>query len=491
MVKNSIKIIAAGMVGGLLSFGLTKTFQPNEIEKIAQNEMESKSTQNDNHISQVNYPTPVMSPAFETDISFTDAAEKTVHTVVNVTSEYERVVNDPLAELFGRGGTTAKQTATGSGVIISKDGYIVTNNHVVDNANKIEITLNNERTYTAELIGTDPNTDLALIKIDEDDLPFIHFGNSDDVKIGEWVLAVGNPFNLTSTVTAGIVSAKARNINILQRNTNGKDFPLESFIQTDAAVNPGNSGGALVSASGDLIGINTAIASRTGSCSGYSFAIPSNIVKKVTEDLLEFGVVQRAFIGVSITNVNQSVANEYNLPNLKGVMVNGVTKDGAAISAGIEVNDVILKVGNVEVNDVPELQEQIGKFRPGEEAVITIRRDNEVKSLTLVLRNKEGNISAVKKEDISHLVALGATFESLTTQELKDLRIEGGVKVATLSSGKLRSAGITEGFIITKIDKKRVNNPKTVANFFKVKKGGVLVEGIYPNGMKGYFGFGL
>jgi len=491
MIKSSTKIIAAGMVGGLLSFGLTKVTQP-EVSQTIQQEVSSTSVKNqDGFISQVNYTTPIVSPAFESDISFTNAAEKTVNSVVHVTTEYEMINSrDPFAEFFG-GGAPSTQIATGSGVIISKDGYIVTNNHVVDHADKIEITLNNERTYTAKVIGTDPNTDLALIKIDEKELPFVNFGNSDEVKIGEWVLAVGNPFNLTSTVTAGIVSAKARNINILQRSSGAKDFPLESFIQTDAAVNPGNSGGALVSASGDLIGINTAIASQTGSYTGYSFAIPSNIVKKVTEDLLEYGIVQRAFIGVSIQNVNQQVANEYDLPNLKGVMVNGITKDGAAKSAGIRVDDVILKVGSIEVNDVPELQEQIGSFRPGEEASITIRRGSEIKTLTVVLRNKEGSTSTIKKEDVNKLTVLGATFKSLSSQELKDLRIESGVKISSISSGKLRNAGITEGFIITKIDKKPVTNPEAVVVFFKSKKGGVLVEGIYANGAKGYFGFGL
>ena len=492
MVKSSIKIITAGMVGGLLSFGLTSTFKPGTSLQLSKtNNQPSLTERQTKNISQSNYVSPVIIPAFESDVSFTTAAEKTVNSVVHVTTQYEMVSSrDPFSEFFDGGGLST-QIATGSGVIISEDGYIVTNNHVVDRADKIEITLNNERTYTAEVIGKDPNTDLALIKINEKGLPFINFGNSDDVKIGEWVLAVGNPFNLTSTVTAGIISAKGRNINILQRGSGNKDFPLESFIQTDAAVNPGNSGGALVSATGNLIGINTAIASQTGSYTGYSFAIPSNIVKKVTEDLLEYGIVQRAFIGVSIQNVNQKVANDYKLPNLKGVMVNGITKDGAAKSAGIQVNDVILKVGTIEVNDVPELQEQIGSFRPGEKASITIRRGSEIKSLTIVLRNKEGSTAKIKKEDISKLTAHGASFKVLSPQELKDLKIINGVKIHSIKSGKLRNAGITDGFIITKIDKQPVTNPETVAKLFKSKKGGILVEGIYPNGAKGYFGFGL
>jgi serine protease Do len=492
MIKSSMKIITAGMIGGLLSFGLTSTFKPDIPLQISKtnNQPNWAERQNEN-ISQGNYATPVMMPVIESDVSFTTAAEKTINSVVHITTQYEMVSRrDPFSELFYGDGTST-QIATGSGVIISDDGYIVTNNHVVDGADKIEITLNNERTYTAAVIGKDPNTDLALLKINEKKLPFINFGNSDDVKIGEWVLAVGNPFNLTSTVTAGIISAKARNINILQRGSGSKDFPLESFIQTDAAVNPGNSGGALVSATGNLIGINTAIASQTGSYTGYSFAIPSNIVKKVTEDLLEYGIVQRAFIGVSIQNVNQQVANDYKLPNLKGVMVNGITEDGAAKSAGIQVNDVILKVGSIEVNDVPELQEQIGSFRPGEKASITIRRGSEIKSLTIVLRNKEGSTAKVRKEDISKLTVHGASFKGLSPQELKDLKINSGVKIYSITSGKLRNAGITDGFIITKIDKQAVTDPETAVKLFKSKKGGILVEGIYPNGAKGYFGFGL
>lgn len=492
MVKSSIKIITAGMVGGVLSFGLTSAINTENLTKIEENNYQTGLIQSENKtICSNKQVAPVLMPSFESNVSFTMAAEKTVNSVVHVTTEYKPKSNQHAFSEFFYGSGPATQIATGSGVIISDDGYIVTNNHVIDEADKIEITLNNERTYEAQLIGKDPNTDLALIKINENKLPFINFGNSDDVKIGEWVLAVGNPFNLTSTVTAGIVSAKARNINILQRRTGTNDFPLESFIQTDAAVNPGNSGGALVSATGNLIGINTAIASQTGSYTGYSFAIPSNIVKKVTEDLLEYGIVQRAFIGVSIQNVNQQVANDYNLPNLKGVMVNGITKDGAAKSAGIQLNDIILKVGTIEVNDVPQLQEQIGSFRPGEKVSITIRRGSEIKTLTIVLRNKEGSTAKIKKEDISKLTAHGASFKRLLPQELKDLKINNGVKVSSIMSGKLRNAGITDGFIITKIDKQPVTDPEAVAKLFKSKKGGILVEGIYPNGAKGYFGFGL
>lgn len=427
---------------------------------------------------------------------FTFAAEKTVNSVVHIKTEYNQTYsNDPYLDFFWgpRGSRGARpMVSTGSGVIISADGYIVTNNHVIDGADKIDVSMNDERTFKANVIGTDPSTDLALIKIEsEEELPFTSFANSDNVKIGEWVLAVGNPFNLTSTVTAGIVSAKARNINLLKGNAREEVFPLESFIQTDAAVNPGNSGGALVNPKGELVGINTAIASKTGSYAGYSFAVPSNIAKKVTEDLLTYGIVQRAFIGVSIQNVNQKLADELGLKDLKGVMVNGVAEDGAAYLAGIKENDVILKVGNVEVNNVPQLQEQIGKFRPGDKINLKVRRINEESVYTIELRNKEGKTGVIKKEEQSKHQSLGAYFRKLTIKELKELKIKNGVKIEDIKAGKLRSAGITKGFIITHLDQKPVKTPEEVVNFFKKQKGGVLVEGIYPNGMKGYFGFGL
>ena len=267
---------------------------------------------------------------------------------------------------------------------------------MINDASKIIITLNDGRALEAELVGSDPNTDLALLKIDEKNLPFTEFGNSDDVDLGDWVLAVGNPFNLTSTVTAGIVSAKSRNINILRSNSKENIFPLESFIQTDAAVNPGNSGGALVTPDGLLVGINTAIASKTGSYSGYSFAIPSNITLKVVNDLKKYGLVQRAFIGVIIQDVTQNIMNELELPNTNGVLVSGLSDGGAAKAAGIKVNDVILKVENTFVNDVPELQEQIGKYKPGDVVNILIQRNGNEKLMNLTLRNENGNTEIIK-----------------------------------------------------------------------------------------------
>lgn len=487
-MNTTFKILTAGIVGGVFSLGLNYYIEPVREVKTIERIVEQPTTV---FSTPVNYKTTPITEIKD----FTFASEKTVNTVVHIKTEYTNTYsNDPYLDFFwGPRGSRGSRpmVATGSGVIISEDGYIVTNNHVIEDADKVEVSFNDERTFTATIIGTDPSTDLALIKIEANGLAFSTFANSDNVKVGEWVLAVGNPFNLTSTVTAGIVSAKARNINLLKSDATKEVFPLESFIQTDAAVNPGNSGGALVNPQGELVGINTAIASRTGSYTGYSFAVPSNIVQKVTEDLLTYGIVQRAYIGVSIENVNQKLADKLDLKDLKGVMVNGVIENGAAHLAGIEENDIILKVGNVEVNNVPQLQEQIGKFRPGNKVNLTIRRKAEESIYTLELRNKEGSITVIKKEDKNKYTALGATFRSLTANELKDLRLKYGVKISSIKPGKLRSAGITEGFIITELDQKVVKTPEEVVLFFKTQKGGILIEGMYTNGMKGYFGFGL
>lgn len=424
---------------------------------------------------------------------FGAAAEKTVHAVVHIRTFYERkssVYDDffSLHDFFGGSGGMRNMPveATGSGVIISEDGYIVTNNHVVQEASLVQVTLNNKRTYTARTVGTDPSTDLALLKIDKEGLPFLGFGNSDDVKIGEWVLAVGNPFNLTSTVTAGIVSAKARNLNIL-----GNQSSIESFIQTDAAVNRGNSGGALVNTYGELIGINAAIASSTGAYSGYSFAIPVNIVKKVVKDLLEFGAVQRAFIGVSIQEVDSKLADDKGMEDMHGVYVAGLTDGGAAEEAGIKKGDVITHVNGSQVNSTSQLLESIGLHRPGDILDVTVNRSDKSIVYKVKLRNKDGNFKVVKKENAEVLVNLGATFSELKNEEMSKLGITGGVKVTSLESGKLKNAGIREGFIITKIDKQQIKNIKDVETILQSKKGGVLVEGIYPNGMRAYYGFGL
>jgi len=430
-------------------------------------------------------------------IDFRAAAEQTVHAVVHIKTKFtsQQTYYDPFQGFFGGGSgmqiVPKEQESLGSGVIISNDGYIVTNFHVVQNAEKIEVTLNDKRTYEAELVGTDPNTDLAVLRVEEKGLPFIAYGNSDDVKVGEWVLAVGNPFNLTSTVTAGIVSAKARNINIISGNGSGSGA-VESFIQTDAAVNPGNSGGALVNTLGQLVGINSAIATSTGSFSGYSFAVPVNLVRKVVVDLVEFGTVQRGYLGINIKDVDAQLVKEQKLGKLNGVYVVGVLADGAAASAGLDGGDVIIKVGEIFVNNVSELQEQVNNFRPGDKVVVTYVRDSKEKIVNVILKNKNNGAELLKKEDKSMDVeSLGAVFETIAPEDMKRLNISNGLRVSKLGSGKLRNSGIREGFIITSVDKNKVSSPDELKKILDNKKGGILIEGLYPNGSRAYYAFGM
>lgn len=429
---------------------------------------------------------PTGSEEEATDFMF--AAEKAVHAVVHVKTRAMRENPYNPFERFFFGDRDYQEKVPvmsfGSGVIISEDGYIVTNNHVIDRMDEIEVVLNDKRSFSAKVIGTDPKTDLALLKIDADDLSYLSYGNSDYLRLGQWVLAVGNPYNLTSTVTAGIVSAKARNINILP-----EQFAIESFIQTDAAVNPGNSGGALVNNKGELVGINTAIASRTGSYSGNSFAIPVSIVTKVVGDLLEYGVVQRAILGVTIQDVTQELANEHNIKSLEGVYINSLREDGAAKEAGMKTGDIILSVNNIPVNNVSELQEQINKYRPNDEVHVIVKRDNKEKPFDVTLRNMNGNTEIVKKS--TEVNGLGATFTNLNAEEKKELGIENGVKVVQLGPGKLMKAGVREGFIILKINNKVVSKAEEVNSVIEKIKGGVYLEGIYPDGMKAYYAFGI
>ncbi len=486
-MKVKLFILSLGFIIGAITFSVlyvnpdsthtSSQILDNEIAEIAEKESSFTLTNNNNS---------------KNNLDLTFAAEKTVNTVVHIKSEYvQNYQSDPLLDFFwGPNGSRGDRTqiATGSGVIISSDGYIVTNNHVIEDASKISVTLNDGRELIAECLGTDPNTDLALLKVDQKNLVFAEFGNSDNVKLGDWVLAVGNPFNLTSTVTAGIVSAKARNINILRRNSKESIFPLESFIQTDAAVNPGNSGGALVNPDGVLIGINTAIASKTGSYSGYSFAIPSNITLKVVNDLKNYGLVQRAFIGVIIADVTQKVMDEFNLPNTDGVLVSDLSDGGAAYEAGIKVDDIILKVENIGVNGVPELQEQIGKYKPGDKITVIIQRNGEKKIIEVTLRNNKGTTEIIDKNKLERESSLyGAVFEELNKESLRYLNINSGIKVVSIKKGEFRDIGIKQGFVITHIDKSAVTTTNDLKKIIKNKKSSTLIEGIYPNGNKGYF----
>ena len=400
---------------------------------------------------------------------------------------------DPMQDFFGNNfdyffhrqnpyGQPREQTATGSGVLVSRDGYLVTNNHVIENASEIEVVMNNNKSYKAKMVGKDKDTDLALLKIEGNDFPFIQFTNSDSVLVGEWVVAVGNPFNLASTVTAGIVSAKGRNINLLgEQGQQASSTSIESFIQTDAAVNPGNSGGALVNINGDLVGINTAIASPTGSYAGYSFAVPSNIVNKVILDLKQFGISQRGFLGVSIRTVDDATAKELGLDKPMGVYIDNVNKGSAGEEGGLKNKDVITKINGIEVNSSPELQEQVAKYRPSDKISVAYIRDGKTYNAIVQLKNKYNTTAAVdNSKDVLGL--LGVTLESISAKEKMQLGIQSGVRVQDLKQGKLSEfTDIKKGFIITQIDDQPVSDASDFVNMLKNKSGKVLIEGVYPN----------
>lgn len=436
---------------------------------------------------------------------FTSTAEKSMPAVVFIKSTQlrqasprtQRQMPDLFREFFGEDPfdmfsqprNPRPSIGSGSGVIISEDGYIVTNNHVINMADDIEVSLTDNRTYKAEVIGTDPSTDLALIKIDAGDLPTLPVGNSDEVKVGQWVMAVGNPFNLNSTATAGIVSAKGRNINILRDRS-----AIESFIQTDAAINPGNSGGALVNLSGELIGINTAIASPTGSYSGYGFAVPANLMRKVVEDLLQYGTVQRGYLGVIIRPVTGTLAEEKGLDITEGVFVDSLLANSAAETAGVKKGDVITAINDRSVRSVSELQAAVGSQRPGDEVRLKLNRDGKDKELAVVLKNQAGNTDIVKSEDTNGLLEkLGVSLEDLNQGDQDKLNLSGGVRVSELSDGILRrSTDIREGFIITHLNQKPVKDKADFLSKLEAVDGGVLLEGRYLDyGGKYYYGFGM
>lgn len=440
-------------------------------------------------------------------LDFTETASKVIDGVVHIKSTQitssnrapqQQQMPDIFREFFGpqfrfespqgRQSRPTPRVGSGSGVIISKEGYIVTNNHVIDNADDIEVTLHDNRTYKASIVGTDPTTDIAVLQIREDDLPTVPFVDSDNVKIGQWVMAVGNPFSLNSTVTAGIVSAKGRNINILK-----EQYAVEDFIQTDAAINPGNSGGALVNLNGGLIGINTAIASPTGAYSGYGFAVPSNIVNKVVEDLITYGVVQRGVLGITIRTVDANLAKEKELEVSQGVYVDSLLANGAAEKAGLKAGDVITQIDGIEVETSPELQGLIARKRPGENVNIKVLRDEKEKSFNVTLKNREGNTAFVSTDKREIVKILGADFEEIDKKLANKLAIETGIKVTKLYAGKLRrQTQMQEGFIITKVDGKSVKNVDDLLEKLENKKGGVLLEGVYEDlPGKQFYGFGL
>lgn len=441
--------------------------------------------------------TPVKQTSFYSpqNIDFTEAAEKSVNAVVHIKtiigikpSHYDEFFG-PLREyLYGQQPSRAL-VAFGSGVIISPDGYIVTNNHVVAGADKITVTFNNKIQMTAKVIGTSPSTDLAVIKVDSKDLPYLTYGNSDDIKVGQWVLAVGNPFNLTSTVTAGIVSAKARDIHILSGRTG-----IESFIQTDAAVNPGNSGGALVNTTGQLVGINAAIASKTGAYEGYSFAIPVNLVKKVVNDLIKYGHIQRGYLGVQIRDINEELAKDKNLKTMEGVYVADVIKPGGAADAGIQTGDIIKSINKKSVKGMSSFMGMIGQYSPGDEIRVTVLRENKTKTFNVTLKNRQGSLSVIKTAQPFFNDILGAELESISDDTMSQMNIDHGLKIIRVTDGVLGNGGISKGFIITEVNNHSVTNQETLENALAQSKKTnniVKMKGMYPNGMKISFEFML
>ncbi len=423
---------------------------------------------------------------------FTYAAETGVKAVVHVKVEKRgQAVQGPqsLFDFFFGYGTPAPEprprVGAGSGVIISRDGYIVTATHVIDGADEVVVTLDDKRQYEGKVVGKDPATDIALLKIEASDLPFVSFGDSDELRLGQWVIAIGNPYDLRSTITAGIVSAKGRSLPSYTG-----EFKIEAFIQTDAAVNPGNSGGALVNAKGELVGINTAIATRTGSFSGYSFAVPSTIVRKVVDDIRKYGIVQRALLGITMQDISGDLAKEKDIAEIRGVYIHELSEGGAAQKAGIKPGDILLEVGGVKVNSGTAVQEQISRFSPGDKVDLTLLRGNREVKVNATLQNQSGNTELIREGDgdITHF--LGAQLKPAAKETMDKLKIRSGIEVVSIGEGKLRDAGIRKGFIITHVNQKAVSAVQQFALAVQTAQRGVLIEGRYPDGSVYYYALG-
>ena len=483
MKRDVLSYLAIAAVSAVTSVATIYVAAPSKVN----DDKESVATISDqpfatNHAVDAQFASRVVRSEYP-DLTY--AAENAVKAVVNiratVTVESRAMPRDPFFEFFGypQGGIQREAEAGGSGVIISEDGYIVTNNHVVNNASKLRVTLHDGRAYDAKVIGTDPATDVALIKIEAEALPTLPFGSSDDLRLGEWVLAIGYPMNLQSTITAGIVSAKARQLGAIEGNAG-----IESFIQTDAAVNPGNSGGALVNTRGELVGINTIIKTSTGSYVGYSFAVPETIVRKVVMDLKESGVVQRAVLGISYRAVDQMFIDEMGehtgIDKVGGIYIASVVEDGAASKAGLRKGDVITKVGSVEVNDSAIFLEQIGKRRPGDSIDIELRRGDRVIKTTATLQNRAGETSLLAKESVDVAKTLGAKLKNAPRELCEKLDIRGGVQVTAITSGGvLERCRVKEGYIITHINDRAV---MSLDDIDRLTAKITSIDGIYPNG---------
>ena len=482
-MKNMTTVLLSILAGGLTAFGVVKATAP-------QSASEPTTVVTDAAGNTVEYRTVNLADSDYPD--FTYAAETAVESVVyvEVTVQSQSRSIDPFEFFFGFGngygfGQPREQRGSGSGVIIRPDGYIVTNNHVVAGATSIQVTLNNNQQYEATVVGTDPATDVAIIKVDATNLPAIALGNSDALRLGEWVLAIGSPLGaqLRSTITAGIVSAKGRSMP-----DNSGEFKIESFIQTDAAVNPGNSGGALVNKKGELVGINTAIVSQTGSYTGYSFAVPVNIVKRVADDLMDFGSVKRALLGITMGTVDKKFADEMKLSFVSGVYINEVLKGSAAEKAGLKKNDVIVAIDGQKVMDASSVQAKVNNYHPGDKATITYIRDGKQQEAQVVFQAVIQGEAVVQTD--GGVIFYGATLKEADTETLRRLGLKGGVEIVTLSSGKMAEAGAREGSIITYVNGAAVSKPEEVVTKAKKASRAIYVEGVDKNGRSFYFGFG-
>ena len=480
MKKGLLIVLLSALLGGLTSYAVVKVMAVNSVE-IVQTADGGGAQFRTVNLMQDNWP------------DFTFAAETAVDAVVYVkvtsTQTIQQAPNSIFEYFFGfpQGGGAPQQrerTGSGSGVIIREDGYIVTNNHVIDGATKIEVTLNNNQTYPATLVGTDPATDVALLKVDAKGLPVIPFGDSDKLRLGEWVIAIGSPYDLRSTITAGIVSAKGRSMP----NYSG-EFKIESFIQTDAAVNPGNSGGALVDKEGNLVGINTAIYSQTGSYTGYSFAVPVNIVKKIVYDLMDFGTVQRALLGITMQNIDDKIAEELKLSSRNGVYIGEVSKSGAADKAGIKAGDILIAIDSTKITNPASVQEAVSRFSPGDNAVVTVLRDGKELKLDVTFKGTSQDTGTVSED--GSIAFYGSSIKAADEETLERFGLKSGVQIVELGPGKLMEAGAVEGFIILYVNDHPVKTPQEVIDIVKKSKRTVFIEGVTPSGRTGYFGFGV
>ncbi len=481
-LRTSIVGTVAGFVGAYL-FSLAPTglgLEPRPAPTAQPTNYTSFATSKGSEPAYHNVPTGQLADG----LNFTVAAQASTASVVYVKTSVLNQRSYTWMDMFmDREPRTDRAIGSGSGVIFSKDGYIVTNNHVIAGATEIEV-IHQKRTYKAKLVGTDPSSDLALLKIEADNLSPIRITSSEPLQVGDWVLAVGNPFNLTSTVTAGIVSAKGRNVGIL----GGNQFPIESFIQTDAAINPGNSGGALVNLRGELVGINTAILSRTGSYTGYGFAVPSDIVVKIVGDLKSYGQVQKAFLGADVTDVTEEISKEMNLGEIDGVVITYLEREGAAEKAGVKRGDVILKVNGKTVSSKTAFDEQLSYYKPGDKVTVQLKRDGKLTEKTVQLTNIEGTTSVFKKE-VYQAKELGADLEAVPKAERSRLGIETGVRISKVYGGVVQQMRIDEGFIITSINNRPISSPEELSELLAKVRGQVVIRGINRQGQKDYYVF--